>query len=203
MVINYVTELKIFQESMIRFVVCLIEWLSEDESIAWASWPHHADPCISLSPNPTWLSMGISNPRSAFDHRKLISIVRSDIFRWVEGSSWALSIGPLELLLRSRNFISRGLCYANGKKGWTWGRLRRRALDTHRRYMQNRIKTRFEHMYLRLRNFHRDVDLNIPTPLTMQRRIVSIRKMHFGDDHQFSLSIVNSIFTSYDKSVRF
>ena len=69
--------------------------------------------------------------------------------------------------------------------------------------MQNRIKTRLEHMYLRLRNFHRDVDLNIPTPLTMQRRIVSIRKMHFGDDHQFSLWFLNSVFTSYDKSVRF
>ena len=85
----------------------------------------------------------------------------------------------------------------------TRGRLRRRALDNHRRYMQNRMKTRFEHMYLHLRNFHRGVDLNILTPLTMQRRIVSIRKMHFDDDHQFSLSNLNSVFTSQDKSVEF
>ena len=59
--------------------------------------------------------------------------------------------------------------------------------------MQNRVKTRFEHMYLRLRNFHRGVDLNILTPLTMQTRIVSIGKMNFDDNHQFSLSILNSV----------
>ena len=82
------------------------------------------------------------------------------------------------------------------------GRLQGRALDTHRRYMQNRVKTRFEHMYLRLRNYHRGVDLNVTTPLTMQRRIVRIGKMHFGGDHHFSLSILNSVFTNYDKSVR-
>ena len=62
--------------------------------------------------------------------------------------------------------------------------------------MQNRVKTRFEHMYLRLRNFHRGVDLNILTPLTMQTGIVSIRKMNFDDDHQFSLLILNSVCTS-------
>ena len=71
------------------------------------------------------------------------------------------------------------------------------------RYMQNRMKTRFERMYLRLRNFHRGVDLNIPTPLTMQRCIVTIGKMHFSDHHQFSLWVLNSVSTSYDKSVRF
>ena len=62
--------------------------------------------------------------------------------------------------------------------------------------MQKRVKIRFEHMYLRLRNFHRGVDLNILTPLTMKTRIVIIGKMNFDDDRQFFLPILNSISTS-------
>ena len=92
------------------------------------------------------------------------------LFRW--GLWW--------LLDKSRNFISRGLDWISSKKRITWGRLLSRALDTHRRYMQNRVKIRFEHMNLRLRNFHRGVDLNILTPLTMQTRIVSIGRCSSG-----------------------
>ena len=149
--------------------------------------------------------MGISNPRSRLSmpigsSYRLFGVTFSDGSR---ARRWALSMGPLAATTKITEFYFEGSLLCEREKRVTWGRLRRRALDTHRRYMQNRIKTRFEHMYLRLRNFHRGVDLNIPTPLTMQRRIVSIRKMHFGDDHQFSRWVLNSVFTSYDKSVRF
>ena len=39
--------------------------------------------------------------------------------------------------------------------------LQYRVLGTYRKYIQNRRKVRFEHVYLRLRNFGRRVDLNI------------------------------------------
>ena len=149
--------------------------------------------------------MGISNPRSRLSMSigspyRLFGVTFSD------GSTtrrWALSMGPWTATSKISEFYFEGSRLNEQKKRVPWGRLRGRALDTHRRYMQNRVKTRFEHMYLRLRNSHRGVDLNIPTPLTMHRCIVSVGKMHFGDDHHFSLSVLNSVFTSYDKSIRF
>ena len=142
--------------------------------------------------------MGISNPRSRLSmpigsSYRLFGVTFSDGSR---ARRWALSTSPLAATSKITESYFEGVSAERTEKRLTWGLLRGRALDTHRRYMQNRVKTRFEHMYLRLRNFHRGVDLNIPTPLTMQRRIVSIGKMHFDDDHQFSLSIVNSIFPS-------
>ena len=153
---------------------------------------------------PTRLSMGISNPRSRLSmpigsSYRLFGVTFSDGSR---APRWTLSMGPLTAAGEITEFHFEG-SQLNERKRVPWGRLRGRALDTHRRFVQNRVKTRFEHMYLRLRNFHWGVDLNIPTPLTMQRRIVSTRKMHFDDDHHFSLSILNSVFTRYNKSVRF
>ena len=112
-------------------------------------------------------------------------------------------MGLLTATRKITEFYFEGSGLNQLEKRVTWGRLGRRALDTHRRYMQNRVKIRFEHMYLRLRNFHRGVDLNILTPLTMQTRIVIIGKIHFDDDRQIFLPILNSISTSENKSVRF
>ena len=154
---------------------------------------------ISISVTcPTWRSMGISDPRSGVSmpigsSYRLFGVTFSD------GSTtrrWAFSIGLLTATRKITEFYFEGSRLNQLEKRGTWGRLGRRALDTHRRYMQNRVKTRFEHMYLRLRNFHRGVDLNTLTPLTIQTRIVSIRKMNFDDDHQFSLLILNSVCTS-------
>ena len=147
--------------------------------------------------HPTWLSMGISNPRSRLSmpigsSYRLIGVTFSD------GSTtrrWCFSMGLLIATRKITEFYFDGSGLNQLEKRVTWGRLGRRALDTHRRYMQNRVKTRFEHMYLRLRNFHRGVDLYILTPLMMQTRIVSIRKMNFDDDRQFSPLILSSVFT--------
>ena len=154
---------------------------------------------------PTWLSMGISNPRSGLSmpigsSYRLIGVTFSD------GSTtrrWAFSMGLLIATREITEFYFDGSRLNQLEKRVTWGRLGRRVLDTHRRYMQNRVKIRFEHMYLRLWNFHRGVDLNILTPLTMQTRIVIIGKIHFDDDRQFFLLILNSISTGENKSVRF
>ena len=91
-------------------------------------------------------------------------------------------MGPSTATRKIAEFYFDGSRLNELEKRVTWGRLRRRALDTHRRYMQNRVKTRFEHTYLRLLNFHRGVDLNILTSLTMQTRIISIGKMHIEDN---------------------
>ena len=149
--------------------------------------------------------MCISNPRFGRSmpigsSYRLIGVTFSD------GSTtrrWAFSMGLLTATRKITEFYFEGSGLNQLEKRVTWGRLGRRALDTHRRYMQNRVKTRFVHMYLRLRNFHRGVDLNILTSLTMQRRIVIIGKIHFDADRQFFLPILNSISTSENKSVRF
>ena len=149
--------------------------------------------------------MGISNPRSGLSmpigsSYRLIGVTFSD------GSTtrrWAFSMGLLIATREITEFYFDGSRLNQLEKRVTWGRLGRRVLDTHRRYMQNRVKIRFEHMYLRLWNFHRGVDLNILTPLTMQTRIVIIGKIHFDDDRQFFLPILNSISISENKSVRF
>ena len=141
--------------------------------------------------------MGISNPRSRLSmpigsSYRLIGVTFSD------GSTtrrWAFSVGLLTATRKITEFYFEGSELNQLEKRVTWGRLGRRALDTHRIYIQNRVKTRFEHMYLRLGNFHRGVDLNILTPLMMQTRIVSIRKMNFDDDRQFSPLILSSVFT--------
>ena len=151
--------------------------------------------CLATQPGFRWVFRTLD-----LDFRCL-SEVHIDCSEWHFPMGRPLGDGPFRwgLLTATRKiteFYFEGYALNQLEKRVTWGRLGRRALDTHRRYMRNRVKTRFEHMYLRLRNFHRGTDLNILTPLTMQTRIVSIRKMNFDDDHQFSLLILNSVFTS-------
>ena len=70
--------------------------------------------------SPTWLSMGISNPRSGLpmpigSSYRLFGVTFSD------GSTtrrWVLSIARLTATRKSRNFISMGLGWTNSKKGW-------------------------------------------------------------------------------------
>jgi hypothetical protein len=131
--------------------------------------------------------MGISNPRFG------LSMPIGSSYRLLGVS---FSDGSFDSYQKNHGILFRGVSVEPNRKKGSGGRLRRRALDTHRGHVQNRLKIRFEHMYSRLRNFHRGADLNILSPLTMQTRIVSIAKMHFDFDHRFSLSTLNPGLTS-------
>ena len=105
---------------------------------------------------------------------------------------WALSMDPLIATREITEFYLEGSRLNElEKKGDVWSTTETSPRYPSEIYMQNGVKTRFEHMYLQLWNFHRGVDLNILTSLTMPTRIISIGKSQFEDDHQLSTLILN------------